>query len=248
MVTCSCSRVASGSRFGLLLGTILLIGLVGPAPRIKADEPKVGFEPAPDGLQITIDGQPFAHYVFESGETTRPFLEHLHAPDGTQVTRNNPPVEGHDLTDHPTFHPGLWLAFGDLNGADSWRNQERIRHAGFVKEPQGGPGRGTFAVRNRYEKGSTLLGAEVCRITVLVRPAGYLLLWDSEFHPEGGELVFGDQEEMGLGIRVATPLAVVKGGRILDSQGASTRPRSGATRPTGAPTADRSTGSRSACC
>jgi hypothetical protein len=32
-------------------------------------------------------------------------------------------------------------------------------------------------------------------------------------------LAFGDQEEMGLGIRVATPLAVVKGGRITDSAG-----------------------------
>ncbi len=152
-------------------------------------------------------------------QTTRPFFESIHAPDGTQVTRNNPPVEGKDLADHPTFHPGLWLAFGDLNGADSWRNKDRIRHAGFVEPPQGGPGRGTFAVRNRHEKGGKVIGEEVCRITVLVRPEGYLLLWDSEFRPVGGDLVFGDQEEMGLGVRVATPLAVVKGGRIIDSEG-----------------------------
>lgn len=31
--------------------------------------------------------------------------------------------------------------------------------------------------------------------------------------------MFGDQEEMGLGVRIATPLAVVKGGEITDSQG-----------------------------
>ncbi len=183
------------------------------------EAPLVAFEHQPDGLQISICGQPFSSYKYGTGEITRPFFESIHAPDGTQVTRNHPPIEGKDLTDHPTLHPGLWLAFGDLNGADSWRNKDRIRHAGFVEQPQGGPGRGTFAVRNRYEKGGKVIGEEVCRITVLVRREGYLMLWDSEFRPVGGDLVFGDQEEMGLGVRVATPLAVVKGGRINDSEG-----------------------------
>ena len=31
-----------------------------------------------------------------------------------------------DLDDHPTMHPGLWLAFGDINGADFWRNKGRV--------------------------------------------------------------------------------------------------------------------------
>src|SRR5262249_50236691 len=140
-------------------------------------------------------------------------------PDGTRVTRNNPPDRGVDLADHPSLHPGLWLAFGDLNGADSWRNKDRIRHAGFVEEPGGGPGRGAFAVRNCHERAGSVVGAATCRITVLVRPAGSLIIWHSEFRPVGGGLAFGDQEEMGLGVRVATPLAAVKGGRITDSGG-----------------------------
>ena len=86
-------------------------------------------------------------------------------------------------------------------------------------EPRGGTGRGAFAVRNRYQKGDRVIGEETCRITILARPAGHLIVWDSEFRPVDGELVFGDQEEMGLGIRVATPMAVVKGGRIADSEG-----------------------------
>ena len=41
---------------------------------------------------------------------------------------------------------------------------------------------------------------------------------DSQFSgPE--EFYFGDQEEMGLGVRVATPLAVKNGGRLLKSEG-----------------------------
>ena len=60
----------------------------------------------------------------------------------------------------------------------------------------------------------------MCRFTFLVRPHGYLLLWDSTFSSDR-EFYFGDQEEMGLGIRLATPIAVMsdEGGRILDSEG-----------------------------
>ena len=135
------------------------------------------------------------------------------------MTRNHPPDPRADLADHPTFHPGLWLAFGDLNGADFWRNKDRIRHVGFVDGPRGNPGRGSFAVKNQYESGTRIIGTEVAHFTISVRPAGYLLLWDSEFTPKDGDLIFGDQEEMGLGVRLATPLAVVKGGGIANSDG-----------------------------
>jgi hypothetical protein len=198
---------------------LLLIEASGPARAALEDAPAVAFERRYDGLRVTIGGRPFARYIFGTQAITRPFFESIHAPNGTQVSRNNPPVEGVDLADHPTYHPGLWLAFGDLSRADSWRNKDRIRHAGFVEEPQGGLGRGSFAVLNRHEKAGTVIGEETCRITILVRPAGHLIVWDSVFRPVGGELAFGDQEEMGLGLRVATPLAVVRGGRITDSEG-----------------------------
>ena len=68
-------------------------------------------------------------------------------------------------------------------------------------------------------RAARIIGTEVASITISVRPAGYLVLWDSEFTPKDGDLTFGDQEEMGLGVRMATPLAVVKGGRITNSDG-----------------------------
>jgi hypothetical protein len=184
-----------------------------------ADQPAVTFEKGQGDLSIKIGDGAFASYRYEDGQTTRPFLENVHAPDGTQVTRNQPLRPREDLTDHPSFHPGIWLAFGDVSGADFWRNRDRIRHAGFVEEPRGGPGWGRFAVQNHYESGGRTIAAEITRITIRVRRPGYLLLWDSTLKPTDGSLVFGDQEEMGLGIRVATPLAVVKGGRITNSDG-----------------------------
>ena len=202
----------TAALFGLLLA-------VWPAMTRVEDQPTIAFEKKSNNLLITIGDRSFATYAFDDDLTTRPFFKHLHAPDGTLVTRNHPPDPRHDLADHPTFHPGLWLAFGDLNGGDFWRNKDRIRHVGFVEGPRGGPGRGSFAVKNQYEAGERIIGTEVARITISIRPAGYLVLWDSEFTPNDGDLTFGDQEEMGLGVRVATPLAVVKGGRITNSDG-----------------------------
>ena len=123
-----------------------------------------------------------------------------------------------DPTDHATFHPGLWLAFGDLGGADNWRNRARVEHERFVEEPAGGSGRGTFAVANRYLGGDgATICREICRYRILVRPSGYLLIAASEFASDSGDFTFGDQEEMGFGVRVATPLSVEEGGRLRNS-------------------------------
>jgi hypothetical protein len=186
----------------------------------RADVPAVSFEQADGLLRIAIDGKPVAEYVYNDEVIRRPYFRHLRTPSGIQVTRNHPPVKGRDRDDHPTMHPGLWLAFGDLGGADFWRNKGRVRHAEFVEPPRGGRGRGSFAVRNAYEADGRVLCTEVCRITVSLQPTGYVLSWDSTFRSEQAELMFGDQEEMGLGVRVATPLAVVNGrAEIADSDG-----------------------------
>src|SRR5262249_26027902 len=83
-------------------------------------------------------------------------------------------------------------------------------------EPAGGPGRGGFAVANRYlsADGKTVVCREVCRYTVQVRDGAYLLVWESEFTSDQGDFAFGDQEEMGLGVRMATELTVKAGGQI----------------------------------
>ncbi|MBC8871792.1 MAG: PmoA family protein [Planctomycetes bacterium] len=181
--------------------------------------PQVEFRTATGSVIVTVDGQPIATYIYEDEKIPRPYFAHVKAPGGIQVTRNHPPVEGVDRTDHDTMHPGIWMAFGDLDGADIWRNKARVIQEEFVKKSTGGPGNGAFAVRRRYERADgTSICHEVCRLTLLVRPFGYLLQWDSTFSA-GKEFYFGDQEEMGLGMRVTTPISVQKGGRMIDAAG-----------------------------
>ncbi len=197
---------------------VLLLTVAMLLPGIARAESPVTFGQKDGHLQIQIDGKPFASYVWQDRNVLRPYFAHVHAPNGKQVTRNHPPVEGKDATDHGTMHPGLWLAFGDLGGTDFWRNKGKVQHVEFVEKPKATKDGGSFALKNRYVAGEKTVCEEVCHITISVRPGGYLIDWASEFN--GAEdFSFGDQEEMGLGVRVATSLTVKNGGQILNSTG-----------------------------
>ena len=190
--------------------------------------PPQGTRPVPVRIERTegqldffIGSQRFCRYVIRDKQISRPYFAHLHAPCGTQVTRRHPPLEGEDATDHATFHPGLWTGFGDINGHDYWRLKAQVKHVKFLEAPRAGPGWASFTSSNDYlsTDGKTTICHERFTFVVLVRETGYLVLWESIFSAAGKEVVFGDQEEMGLGVRVATPLAVTNGGRIVDSMG-----------------------------
>lgn len=181
----------------------------------------VTIEKSPGRFDVKVDGKALGAYVYEDVAIPRPYWASIHAPNGTQVTRTHPPVEGTDDTDHETMHPGIWLAFGDIGGADFWRNKAQVNHQGFVVEPKIGPDYLIFTVENAYVKGETLIAREMCRYTLRVEELGYFLLVESTFFDGADAFAFGDQEEMGLGIRVASPMAVKNGGMLLNSEGAT---------------------------
>jgi hypothetical protein len=204
--------------------------MAGQAPADDPTAASVEFVRGEGQVAITINRLPFAVYFYSNETIPRPFFAHVRAPNGVQVTRNHPPNDGQDLPDHASFHPGIWMSFGDLDGSDYWRNRARVRHADFVAEPRGGMGRGEFAVRNQYldhHDPMKVVCKEIAHYTILARPGRYLLMWDSTFSSDQ-EFAFGDQEEMGVGFRVATPLRVGASGKgnlppgtgtILDSHG-----------------------------
>lgn len=211
--------------------SVILIAHFGARDVGAAAERRVAFDAARDGqVAILIDGEPVAVYVFADENISRPYFAHLKPTAGLQASRNHPPQPGKDIADHGEYHPGLWMSFGDISGSDYWRLKAPTRHVGFTAAPEGGPGRGSLAVRNAYVSQNDpdeVVCHEDARYTVVARPHGYLLIWDSQFSSER-EFYFGDQEEMGLGLRIATPLRVDKesdegvvpgNGRIVDSVG-----------------------------
>ena len=188
------------------------------APFLHAEEgePKVSLLILKDRLLTQVDGKEIAQYVFIDEEIPRPYFAHVKTQSGIQATRNHPPVEGNDRTDHATMHPGIWMAFGDLDGADFWRNKGRVQHQSFsnIKTE---PGQVSFEELKHYLRAN---GEPICkerfRCTFRVLESGYLIEWDSTFSSDR-EFYFGDQEEMGLGMRMTTPVSEIEGGLLSDS-------------------------------
>lgn len=190
---------------------------------ILAAEPTVSFVQSPGLLKIRMDDVDVADYAYRGPQVSRPYFSHVKTRSGIQVTRNHPPQKGQDAVDHEGLHTGIWLSFGDLSGCDYWRLKARTEHERFIEPPLGGNGSGKFAVLNRYQTtdGTGTVCEETCHYNIRTIVDGYLIEMVSEFRPGDADLVFGDQEEMGLGVRLATSLAVDRrqGGRILDSAG-----------------------------
>ncbi|MHC4178872.1 MAG: DUF6807 family protein, partial [Planctomycetota bacterium] len=102
----------------------LVIALSSTAlPAEAAEKRPIGFAREPGKLLIHVGGRPLATYVYADKQIPRPYFAHVRVPGGIQVTRNHPPDKEKDPTDHATYHPGIWMAFGDLSGSDYWRNR-----------------------------------------------------------------------------------------------------------------------------
>ncbi len=181
------------------------------------------FEDRDPRLAFRLDGQPVAEFVYRDATILRPFFANLRAPGGVPVTRHHPPQPGADATDHDTMHPGVWLAFGDINGQDFWRNKGRIEHVRFLQPPSAAGGRLAFATECRLLAADrSALGSLSNRFTLVALTHAWLLVWEADFHAGSAGLNFGDQEEMGFGARVATALTEKNGGLITSSTGLKT--------------------------
>ncbi len=206
--------------FKLLLLSLLLVG---SSRTGSAADPVYRFVTEDRQLKMLVDGQEVVHYVFADREISRPYFSHVKTLEGKQVSRNHPPQQGTDKMDHANMHPGIWLSFGDLNGHDYWRLKAKTQHVRFLELPKVDEAHGSFKVLNHYfaTDSDAVICSEECTIGLRKVNNGYSISITSEFKPVTDEVRFGDQEEMGLGIRVATPLAVEKklGGRIRDSEG-----------------------------
>ncbi len=172
-----------------------------------------------DSVSIHIDGKAFATYVYKDDQIPRPYFHSIHTLSGIQVTRHHPPIKGKEPMDHATYHPGLWLTFGDIRGHDYWRNKAETRHIRFLQSPQFMDDKGIFTVLNHYMNGDEPVCEERCSYQIIPDSSGILLCWNSEFYSAEHDFYFGDQEEMGLGVRVAASIMAENGGTILNHSG-----------------------------
>lgn len=194
------------------------------------DRSGFSFQDRADKIDIFWQQQRIATYLKDHPQLPRRALVNVTTFGGVPVTRNFPPRAPEDLDPgyrreqgiiHPRMHPGIWLSFGDLNGNDYWRLQSTVRFDDFVEPLRGTRDTASFAVRNQYlnKAGDKVVCTEITRYRWERVPDGMLLQIDAQYtSPE--EFYFGDQEESGLAVRVASPLRVQGGnGTIVNNRG-----------------------------
>lgn len=171
-------------------------------------------------LEIYNHEVKIGEYVFNDPTIKRPYLAHIKTRNGIQITRNHPPTEN-DKDDHATMHPGIWMAFGDISGNDYWRNKAEVKHVEFSQHPRVEDGIGQFKVLHHYLNPETQDVLCTAEHEYSIEPVenGMLFVWSVKFTSDQNSFVFGDQEEMGLGVRVATPFMVENGGEIINAEG-----------------------------
>lgn len=172
-----------------------------------------------DRVTITDAGREVGSYFLSDPEILRPGWKNVRAPGGVAITRPHPPVAP-ETDDHATMHPGIWFALGDVNGADFWRNKGRMHFERWSESPHvvGGIARFYSIHRLVAPSGETIGHLELAQ--AFARSAdGYLITCQAKLSSAEHDLVLGDQEEMGLGVRVPAAFTEKAGGTIRTSEG-----------------------------
>lgn len=155
-------------------------------------------------LRVEINGELFTEYNYE--DAPRPYFYPILGFGGRGLTRNYPMklVEGEDQ-DHK-HHRGLWYGHRMVNGFSFWEEtgkEGKIAHDAFL-EVKSGRDLGIIKERNKWLSPD---GKEVCReertIRIQHRGAERLLDFDITINASNGEVVFGDDKDGAMSIRVA---------------------------------------------
>lgn len=178
-----------------------------------------------DGLALHVGGSLVTRYVYRD-VPARPYFYPVHAEGGLAVTRAYPMQ---DLGDRETrdhvHHRSLWIAYGDVNGADNWSEEPGhacTKHLSMTSIRSGVVSAG-FESLSHWTRadGETLLSQQLA-VTLWATGSPYRILdFEIRLTAENGSVHFGDTKEGGiLSVRVATEMDVTRTGRILNSYGA----------------------------
>jgi hypothetical protein len=218
-------------RSSLACGIVLCLVLSGIWESKGAETPQsrdggVSISSMADRLVVSLDGQPFAEYVFAN--TSRPYCYPIYGPGQLSMTRNWPMKETPgESRDHP-HHKGLWFTHGAVNGIDFWSEQKgagKVLHDRFSAIKPGGSV-GTIKSANRWVADD---GSVICTDERTLqfqrdpkRTTSRIIDFEILIRASHGPLTFGDTKEGTMAIRIAESMRLSGGlgkGRIVNSRG-----------------------------
>lgn len=188
-----------------------------------AADPQLKVEKSDTGVAVTIDGKPFATYVFKSG--TKPIVWPIHGPTGQEMTRFWPMKDGveGEKKDH-IHHRSFWFTHGNVNGVDFWGETAKVQGHIHHKELIAAEGGKTAKIATRNEWVGPD-GKVICQdepvLTFNASDSARWIDFATKVTAIADEVTFGDTKEGAFGVRVAETMKVDanKGGKIITSEG-----------------------------
>ena len=167
----------------------------------KAGTPRVLLTAKPDGkiIEITIDGKLLTAYYY-GADWKKPFLWPINSEGGVTLTRNYPMSNDDKPKDHP-HHKSMWSAYGDVNGADCWMEEEG---SGYQKAQDvafgSGDAYGWILSKDLWtdKEGKTVVGEEREYRFYAVPEKGRFIDERIVFNATDGDVKFGDTKEGGI--------------------------------------------------
>ena len=175
------------------------------------------------GVEVTLDGKPFATYVFDSG--FKPIIWPIIGPTGKEMTRAWPlrKDDASEKTDH-VHQKSFWFDHGLVNGVDFWaetaRQQGKQVQTELVKSEGGKVG--TIVTKNDW------VGPDGTNLLTDIRTVRFggdanmrYIDFDVVVTAVAPEVTFGDTKEGSFGLRVNEEMKVERktGGKIISSEG-----------------------------
>ncbi len=165
-------------------------------------------------LRVEIGGKHFTDYNFEGAP--RPYLYPILTADGRGLTRNWPmkEVEGEER-DH-VHHRGLWFGHRHVNGYSFWEETGRQGTIKMVELKEVRSGRDVGIIRARSEwhsKEGEFVASDETTIRIHDTHNDQTRMLDYEITitaPKDKELVFGDDKDAAMAIRVAESMRLTK--------------------------------------
>jgi hypothetical protein len=174
------------------------------------------------GVNVTVDGELFARYVFKSG--AKPIIWPIYGPTGKDMTRGYPmrDATAAEKEDH-IHHRSFWFTHGDVNGISFWHEEGEhgniVQHDISVRE-----NKGNIAISTQNDWMGPK-GKKQCEDSrTFTFSANEKQRWiDAEITVTASEgpVEFGDTKEGCFGVRVAGSMRteLENGGTIVNSEG-----------------------------
>jgi hypothetical protein len=188
------------------------------APKIARPKPFV--EARSPHVHTVRDSTGALFATFTDQGFRKPVLWPLLSESGRQVTSNGP-------SDH-IHHRSFWFTHGHVNGRDFWSEGPKSGTTKIVRSAtmcRGVVGEIRAVVDWLANDGSKVCEDErTLRFYDMPEGAGRLIDFEIAFHPQDGDLAFGDDKEGVFGVRVAPSMAVDQksknpGGELVNAEG-----------------------------